>query len=467
MSQYWQDLLPVDKYQAVANGLLTDYDRKIITFLYQPLIGTSCVSLYMTLWAEVEENRLWSGINSHHSLMNFMNCNLKEIYEARLKLEGIGLLKTYMKKEEENRFFIYELQSPLSPEQFFLDGMLNVYLFRKIGKGQYARLKRFFSDKKLPETSEYISITKGFPDVFMSDHQSAIRTSYEMEQEETDEGNAKFIGRNGQTSIQIQDNSFDFDLLYAGLHDSLLSKKAFTKKVKDAIQNLSFLYGIDAIQMKNIVIAAINHLDEIDIEELRIAARDWYQFQHNDLLPSLVDRTQPQKHQSQAAEPMTKEEELLYYLDHTSPRQLLKDISGGAEPSKADLQIIEELMFSQKLLPGVINVLIQYVMLKTDMKLTKGYIEKIAGQWVRKNVRTVKDAMNLAKKEHQQYLEWAQGNKNKKTKNNKKTIRTEKIPEWFGTEQNQKETSAQAGNESADFLKLKQELEEEIKNLRK
>ena len=92
-------------------------------------------------------------------------------------------------------------------------------------------------------------------------------------------------------------------------------------------------------------------------------------------------------------------------------REVLKDISGGAEPSKTDLQIIEEIMFSQKLLPGVINVLIQYVMLKTDMKLTKGYIEKIAGQWVRKNIRTVKDAMDLAKKEHKQYMEWAQGKK--------------------------------------------------------
>lgn len=467
MSQYWQDLLPVDRYQAAANGLLTDYDRKIITFLYQPLIGASCISLYMTLWAEVEENRLWSGINSHHSLMNFMNSNLKEIYEARLKLEGIGLLKTYMKKEEENRFFIYELQAPLSPEQFFLDGMLNVYLFRKIGKGQYARLKRFFSDKKIPETSDYVSITKEFPEIFMSDHQSAIRTSYEMEKENSNEENIGFIGRHGKTSIQIQDNSFDFELLYAGLHESLISKKAFTKKVKDAIQNLSFLYGIDAIQMKNIVIAAINQADEIDIEELRIAARDWYQFQHNNLLPSLVDRIQPQKHQSEVKEPTTKEEELLYYLDHTSPRQLLKDISGGAEPSKADLQIIEELMFSQKLLPGVINVLIQYVMLKTDMKLTKGYIEKIAGQWVRKNVRTVKDAMNLAKKEHQQYLEWAQGNKNKTTKTNKKAIRTEKIPEWFDKDDSKKDAAVQGENESEDFLKLKKELEEEIKNLRK
>ncbi|MFT8320381.1 MAG: DnaD domain protein [Bacillus sp. (in: firmicutes)] len=469
MAKHWQDLLPVDRYYAAVNGLLSDYDRKIITFLYQPLIGTYCISLYMTLWAEVEENRLWSSSNSHHSLMNFMNCGLKEIYEARLKLEGIGLLKSFKKKEDGNRSFIYELQPPLTPEQFFLDGMLNVYLYRKIGKAQYGRLKRFFSDQKLPDAmEEYEPITKAFPEVFTSDHShtSTIRSNYELEKEDKLEEEAVYLGRQEQNSIQIQNESFDFDLLFAGIHDSLISKKAFTKKVLEAIQNLAFLYGIDAIQMKNIVISAINQKDEIDIEELRIAARDWYQFQHNDLLPMLVDRTQPQIDQMQIEKPTTKEEELLYYLDHTSPRQLLKDISGGAEPSKADLQIIEEIMFSQKLLPGVINVLIQYVMLKTDMKLTKGYVEKISSQWVRKNIRTVKEAMDLAKKEHQQYLEWAQGKKNNPAKSTRKAIRKEKIPEWFGKEQTTiKNKQEQPVNE--DFLKVKQELEEEIKNLRK
>ena len=51
MTQHWQELLPIDHYIATANGLLHDYDRKILTFLYQPLIGAGCMSLYMTLWA--------------------------------------------------------------------------------------------------------------------------------------------------------------------------------------------------------------------------------------------------------------------------------------------------------------------------------------------------------------------------------------------------------------------------------
>ena len=148
MTQHCQELLPIDHYIATANGLLHDYDRKILTFLYQPLIGAGCMSLYMTLWAELEENRLWSESHSHHSLMNFMDMNLKRIYEKRLKLEAIGLLKTFVKQEEGHRLFVYELQPPLTAEQFLSDGMLNIYLYRKIGRTQFARVKRFFSDKK-------------------------------------------------------------------------------------------------------------------------------------------------------------------------------------------------------------------------------------------------------------------------------------------------------------------------------
>ena len=149
MAQHWQEMLPVDRYVVAANGLLHEYDRKVLTFLYQPLIGSTCFSLYMTLWAELEENRLWSSSNTHHSLMNFMDMNLEKIYQARIKLEGIGLLKVYKNKEEESRSFIYELIPPLTPEEFFLDGMLNIYLYRKVGKNQFSRLKRFFSEENI------------------------------------------------------------------------------------------------------------------------------------------------------------------------------------------------------------------------------------------------------------------------------------------------------------------------------
>lgn len=464
MGQHWQELVPVDRYIVYANGLLHDYDRKVLTFLYQPLIGSVCFSLYMTLWAELEENRLWSESSSHHILMNLLGINLNDIYEARLKLEGIGLLKTFVKEEDDIRSFIYELQPPLTPEQFFLDGMLNIYLYRKIGKNHFSRLKRFFSDHKNQVENEYHDVTKAFQDVYSSATPKSIQYMQDVASDLKADDDKIFIGRNEQDAIQIDLNHFDFALLTAGLNESLVPKKALTKKVKDVISNLAFLYTIDAIQMKNIIFSAIDENNEINIEELRKAARDWYQFEHQDQLPSLIERIQPVSYQSQKVEPKTKEEKLIYYLETTSPLQVLKDVSGGAEPSQADIQIIEDVMFKQKLMPGVINVLIQFVMLRTDMKLTKSYVEKIAGHWTRKQIKTVKEAMELAKNEHRTYLDWSSGKKSGRTAN-KKPIRTEILPDWFDEEPQKATNLPQKENE--DAAAKKREIEEILKEFRK
>ncbi len=85
MNQMWNEVQPVDRYQVTSNGILHEYDRKVISFLYQPLIGTNCYSLYSTLWNEIEINRIWSDDWTHYHLMNFLGLNLREIYEARLK----------------------------------------------------------------------------------------------------------------------------------------------------------------------------------------------------------------------------------------------------------------------------------------------------------------------------------------------------------------------------------------------
>ncbi|MBR8646178.1 hypothetical protein KEH51_27020 [[Brevibacterium] frigoritolerans] len=73
---------------------------------------------YMTLWSELEENRLWSETSSHYQLMNTIGLKLGDIYEARLLLEGIGLLNVYKKSKNETKEFIYELNPPLSPSSF-------------------------------------------------------------------------------------------------------------------------------------------------------------------------------------------------------------------------------------------------------------------------------------------------------------------------------------------------------------
>ncbi len=457
MVQHWQEILPIDRYIVSANGLLHEYDRKVLTFLYQPLIGSTCYSLYMTLWSELEENRLWAETSTHHLLMNLLGMNLKEIYEARLKLEGMGLLKAYVKADEGERSFIYELHPPLNPEQFFSDGLLNIYLYRKIGKNHFSRLKRFFSDQQIPK-DEYRNVTKSFQDVFASAAPISMEYIQGLSNEMEPDEDQRFIGRVESNPIQMDDSSFDFDLLMAGLNESLVPKKALTPKVKNAISNLAFLYSIDAIEMKNFILGAINEHDEIDIDDLRKGARDWYQFVHYDQLPSLINRTQPAAYQVQLTEPKTPEEKLIRSYETTPPLTVFKELSGGVEPSEANLKVLEEVMIKYKLPPGVVNVLIDVAMRKSDMKFAKSFVDSIASHWARKQVKTVKEAMELAKKDDRT-KDLKRGKSSKQ-----KPVRTELIPDWFteGTEE-----AEPSENLNADTAAKKRAMEEKLKAFRK
>lgn len=441
VKQYWNEVQPVDSLFVTMNGVLHEYDKKVISLLYQPLIGVVSTNLYNTLTYAVEKNSLSSNEWNHYQLMNLMELNLEEIYEARLKLEGIGLLKTYRKSTDEKRAYIYELQPPLSAEQFFTDGMLNIYLYQKIGHTHFVKLKGQFLEKNI-KSAEYKEITRTFQDVFTSMSVEALHSGKGEKAGEPEE-NTSFVHRKAAEPIQISGNHFDFELLLSGLTTSMVPRKLLTPTVKDTIKKLAFLYSINEVEMQKIILSSMTADETIDLDELRKWARDWYQMENDDMLPQLVNRLQPPILRESEGPGDTKESKLIYYLETTSPRQLLIDLSGGALPAMSDLTAVEDVMLGQKLDPGVINVLIHYVMLKTDMKLSKNYMEKIASHWARKKIKTVKAAMELAKSEHRQYQSWASSKKDGKEAR-KKPIRTEMLPDWFLDEDQEQVPTSQS-----------------------
>ena len=98
--------------------------------------------------------------------MTYLNLPLDQIYEARLKLEGIGLLKTYQFDSDDRVYFTYELQAPFSPRQFFADMMLSELLYRHLGKSRYTLLKNFYSKNNERDIGK--DITASFSDVFQT-----------------------------------------------------------------------------------------------------------------------------------------------------------------------------------------------------------------------------------------------------------------------------------------------------------
>ena len=133
-------LLPADRYVVINKSILSDTDRSIIINLYEPLIGSLAVSLYFTLWNDLSVTNIMSTDLIHHHLMVVLKSGISSIKIARESLEAFGLLKSYVKNGSINDY-IYELYSPLTPQEFFNHPILNIVLYNNVGEREYENLK--------------------------------------------------------------------------------------------------------------------------------------------------------------------------------------------------------------------------------------------------------------------------------------------------------------------------------------
>ena len=125
-------LLPADKYTVVNKTILTEQDRKNLVSFYEPIIGATAVSLYLTFWRDLDRYTFVSADYTHHHLMTLLKTNLETIKLSRKALEAMGLIRTYFLAGEPNNY-VYELYSPMSPKEFFANPIFNVVLYNNIG----------------------------------------------------------------------------------------------------------------------------------------------------------------------------------------------------------------------------------------------------------------------------------------------------------------------------------------------
>lgn len=428
-------ILPADTYLVINKTVLNDSDKKLISMLYQPIIGYTAVSLYFTLLDDLDKLEVMSGDLTHHHLMATMQLRLEDIVIAREKLEACGLLKTYYNTGNVNQY-VYLIYSPMSAHEFLTHPILNVVLFNNLGKKEYERIVNYY---KIPRINlkDYEDITSSFDEVFTS-----VRgNSFEVNQDITKR----------DTNNILLNKGIDFNLLISSIPSSMVHEKCFSKETREFINALSFTYQLDTLAMQGLVRDALNEKGMIDKTLLRKSCREYYQFEHNGDLPTLIYNKQPDYLKKPAGD-HSKWAKMVYAFENLTPYQFLKAKYKGAEPTDRDKRLIENLLVDQKLNPGVVNVLIAYVLKINHEQLKKSYVEAIAGQWKRLNIETVEDAMKIAEKEHKKVKKAFEKNTTSKKSSTKKEA---SLPAWFDKELENEKTTEE---EVAELNKILEEL---------
>lgn len=413
---------PADTYTVINKSIITERDKKIISMLYQPIMGYTAVSLYYTFLSDLDKQELLSEDLTHHHLMTTMQLKLEDIVTAREKLEALGLMKTYVKKDNINQY-VYLLYSPLDANEFFNHPILNIVLYNNVGKREYDKILNCF---KTPYTNlrDYEDVTSSFDEVFTPVSGTIMKQEDGLVEKKSNDLTIK--------------KSLDFDLIISSIPEKELNEKCFNEETKELLNNLSFIYNLNTLDMQGLVKDSLNEKGLIDKVELRKKCREYYKFENAGNLPTLIYNKQPDFLKKPEGD-NSKWAKMVYTFENISPYQLLKAKYKGAEPTDRDKRLIESLMVDQKLNYGVVNVLISYVLKTNNEQLKKSYVETIAGQWKRSNIETVEDAMRIAEKYHKKIKKIMQEKENK-TQVTKKP-KEEQLPAWFSTDQTIEETT--------------------------
>lgn len=416
----------VDTYTVINRTILTDQDRKNLIMLYQPIIGATATSLYFVLWSYLDKTELMSIEWTHSHLMTSMHNSLEEIIEAREKLEAIGLLKTYIKKADVSNF-IYELYSPLNANEFFNNPVLSITLYNNVGSSEYEKIKNFFVIPKINLTS-YEDITCHFNEVFEVADINNFETLLE---------DVRYARKN---KLNLT-SKINIDELFKLIPEELLNIRKVTNKQKELIYNLSFIYDLDNDKMSDLIMQALTDERSIDIDKLKERCRTYYSFEHSGKLPSLAYKNQPE-YLRQSNDENSKKNKMIYQFETTSPHDYLLNKTNAEKLTKHETEILSYLLIDMNLKPGVVNVIIDYVLKISNNKLVKSFVEMIASQFAISKVETVVDAMKLASNET--FIK----EEHKVKKNNKKEMK----PDWFDKKIETKEATKEELEEMEKLL---------------
>lgn len=418
-------ILPADSYIVINKTILNDQDRKLLMMLYQPIVGSISINLYFSLWTSLDRNEVLSSVMTHHHLLTSMGVGLSELVEAREKLEAIGLLKTYFKKDSVNNY-VYELYSPINANDFLNNPILSTILYSTVGGTEFDRIVEYFKVLKFP-LNDYENITCTFNEVFES---SNLTTKELGGIQKTNRQKLKVISKT------------DIDNVISLIPEELLNFRSITKDIRELIINLSFVYDLNDDDLSEIIRNSINEKRSIDKDKLTMNCRNYYELEHSGKLPSLIYRNQPEYLRKPVGD-TSKRGKIIYQFETTSPHDFLAMKNGGTRLNKNELATLEYLSLDMKLKPGVINVLIDYVLKINENKLIRPFIEVIASQWKRSKIETVESAMKIAEEEYK--------NRNQKVKkSNSKTIIDK--PDWLDKEIVTKAPTAERKKEMEDIL---------------
>ncbi|ALD66762.1 replication initiation and membrane attachment family protein [Spiroplasma cantharicola] len=372
-------------YRVILKNMIDSSNIKIITYLYQPIMGSKAVSLYYSL---INESYIFHDLKkinlSDNRLSKITGISQNSLPKYFKKLEALGLLRTLENKERKT--IIFNLYSPLEPSIFFENQVFNNVLISKLGKDDYELVRFSFRDEG------EVSIESGYQDT----SSKFVEVFGEVKKDIANE--AKMIKAKPKRTNALL-NGLDYKQLIKSLEkeDFIISES--NKVVQKAVEEVFGSYNITQNEIEKIIKKIY------DKETCSFDSQLFYKeaskviFKKDEFSETIPDfdaklNIQNQKNKKLTEMETIEPEEYLLALINSKSANII-------ELDKIHNEIVEILQNKYKLRNGVINCLLDFVFLKNKGKIIPNYIYKIGATMSENGFNVAAEAFEYLKVAHQ------------------------------------------------------------------
>ena len=318
--------------------------------LYQPLVGGDGILVYLTMMAE---SRHTTALEHRRLFTLMQNISADTFERARMRLEAYMLVRTFRKQGKNHDSYVYMLNQPMGPQEFFASSYMCRMYTEAVGEKQAVLTKGLLCESAVP-VDQYQEITVQTRNIVDDDFDN--ETEYI-----TVTPRYSFSGSDDETI------RFDYETFLVNTSSLVFPPELRTQETMYQIGHNATLYGISPKRMSILVCHCVN-LEQMSFDGRRFDI--------------LCRKEKPEKIKDQG-DPYD-----------MSPVSFLMNRQNGTTLSQSDRMVIDTLGKDMNFPNEVINVLLEYVLAKCDNRLNVNYIGKMAGTWARKGIDTKQKALD-------------------------------------------------------------------------
>lgn len=423
---------PQAGFIVTAASSFVNFNPTTLTTFYQPVLGPFAFGLFYALKEQLVTNPTLSDRRLQSTIIRQLNAGSSQIAQALHRLEAVGLLKTFRGSDGLGTFYVYQLQSTMTPVSFIEDDLLSVLLLEAVGNESFQRLTKWAHRYELASHPQLTDVSHQFLDEFHVAAQSVLTppaTITTARQQTTVEKKRDNIGK----------GDFDWPTLFQLLDGQPVVKKDLEQH-RQLIEVEHQLYGIDEPAMKRLILNAVNladnHFNPVKFKQ--VVARTYQQ------QPAPTSKPKEKTVVAGAVQLTAKDHQLLKSVSKYAPIDFLhslKEQTGGFVTA-SERHILTHLVADVKLNNEVINILSWYVIADLDNPMLKSnFVDAIANSWVKAGVHDGESALIQLKKFNQQKTKGT-SNTSRRKGNYRHAKIEEKMPEWTKTSHEERNKKA-------------------------